>query len=632
MFYEKNLRELKKYFPMEAQLLETAPKDESCRAVSSLSGEKIIQKSDSNNQWFNLSSTIDPIDQAKRKLNYFKKKSEESPDFLFLGLGSGYDFLQFCSLDIDGWAILFEPDIAVLRTNLEIHDFTPFFRKQKKMLLLGTEKQKISEQLFQFFAKTFLKRLSFDVNRYGYQIYSHVYQEYKEEIDNCINRFTVNVNTSAVYGKRFAYNMIRNVPEILNSAPIEQFKGAFKDIPIIVVSAGPSLDDSIPDLKRIQNKAIIIAVDSALKPLMDNGIEPNFVATIDIQSRKAVILREVEKIYPDANYLLSCVQYCHPRIVRSSTAKKLFMWVDSPVSQWLENSLGKHEKFGECLSCAHAAFYLARFLGGDPIILIGQDLCYSKGEKQRHVSGTIGTHSNAPGSHRYSLRNDPSAVEVMGNDGKKYPSVKTLAAFIKTFEIAIAETPTKVFNATAIGARIEGAEWRNLKDLEKDYLKEDLHAQEKINELYQLNENEAEKEKFLKNMISFSKYTIEAIEASNAMIENIKKAADILKKKKINQKQGEKLEKIERKRQMLDKVIFQEQYASVLQQPLLQVTLEIREKETIIQKEKDPIKKARLQCERILFSSREVKQILKFYQKLLKIVSKILEGDLTHVS
>lgn len=620
---EQNLNIIKTKYPDLVKLLEHYPEDTTCRLIPAVSGKEIIQKSDTLNNWFNLGSTIDPEGQAKEHIKKLKSKIDECPDFFFLGMGSGYEIIEFAKEQLDSWLIIFEPDVSVFRKNLEIHDFSFIFNRPKVKIILGTQKQIFSEGLFQFFAKTFLKKITLEVNNYASKIYQVIYAEYKNEIQSCINRFMVNLNTSIVFGKRFAYHLIRNVTELIKNSNIEHFKNKFENTPAIIVSAGPSLDDSIKDLKEIKDKALIIAVDSALKPLMDNGIEPHFVVTIDIQSRKSIIFKEIEKQYPNADYIVAPVQYCHPKIVKSTNKRKTFIWVESPVTSWLEKSFGPHDKFGECLSCAHAAFYLAKYLGSNPIILIGQDLCHSNGGNQRHASGTIGTHSLAKGSHRYDFKKDKGACYVVGNDGKPYPSVKTLAAFIKTFEVAIANTPAKVFNATKLGAKIEGAEWKQIDELSRIYLTQDYNFKDLLNQLYQISDSKY-KDTFLNELEKFKGYLSEILNLAPDLKRSTEKALKILCKKNIRQKDGQKLKNVDAKKFKFEQLLFKSIYSHMIQQPMLQINLIVRDMDEKIFKEKNQKEKSKLSCKRLIYLVDSTEKILKFYLKVIEKVKRKL--------
>ncbi|NFF82042.1 motility associated factor glycosyltransferase family protein [Clostridium botulinum] len=55
----------------------------------------------------------------------------------------------------------------------------------------------------------------------------------------------------------------------------------FNEESVIVVSSGPSLDENIYKLKKLQNKMKIACVGSALRTLVSNGIKPYMICIID---------------------------------------------------------------------------------------------------------------------------------------------------------------------------------------------------------------------------------------------------------------------------------------------------------------------------------------------------------------
>ena len=51
----------------------------------------------------------------------------------------------------------------------------------------------------------------------------------------------------------------------------------------MIVGAGPSLDDSLAALARSRDRAVVLAADTALRPLLAAGIRPDIVAAVDPQ-------------------------------------------------------------------------------------------------------------------------------------------------------------------------------------------------------------------------------------------------------------------------------------------------------------------------------------------------------------
>jgi uncharacterized Rossmann fold enzyme len=85
--------------------------------------------------------------------------------------------------------------------------------------------------------------------------------------------------------KEFNYNKREDTDsaELLDSMlgeenHIEKIHGLIKNQNVFVIGAGPSLSYAIPVLQNFK-KTLKIVADSAVKPLIDNGIKPNIVVT-----------------------------------------------------------------------------------------------------------------------------------------------------------------------------------------------------------------------------------------------------------------------------------------------------------------------------------------------------------------
>ncbi len=99
------------------------------------------------------------------------------------------------------------------------------------------------------------------------------------------------------FAGRYLLNTLKNLPAIASEGDVDALKGAFTDVPAIVVGAGPSLDRNLDLLRRASSRSIIIAVDTALRPLLTAGIVPHVVVAVDPSELNARHLREL----PDAS-------------------------------------------------------------------------------------------------------------------------------------------------------------------------------------------------------------------------------------------------------------------------------------------------------------------------------------------
>src|SRR5690606_5350222 len=76
-------------------------------------------------------------------------------------------------------------------------------------------------------------------------------------------------------------NVIENLAFIEQTPGIDRLQNQFRNIPAIVIATGPSLTKSLPLLKELQNKALLLSVDASFKILLENGIVPHFVASLE---------------------------------------------------------------------------------------------------------------------------------------------------------------------------------------------------------------------------------------------------------------------------------------------------------------------------------------------------------------
>ena len=130
-------------------------------------------------------------------------------------------------------------------------------------------------------------------------------------------------------------------------------KNKFRNLPCIVVGAGPSLDKNICFLRRAQNKAVIISCDAALKPLMGHRIVPDFVVCLDPQEDISRFLVNV----PHKGITLVVPSIVHPHIIELWEDKILFynkfapdiptlVEIQKMVSQYRRIDTGRNSSIG----------------------------------------------------------------------------------------------------------------------------------------------------------------------------------------------------------------------------------------------------------------------------------------------
>ena len=81
----------------------------------------------------------------------------------------------------------------------------------------------------------------------------------------------------------FRRNLRKNRPYINRYGGLQRIIGELAGKDVVVIGAGPSLEKSLPVLKKYQHRreVVFLAVDMALRPLLRNGITPKYVISCE---------------------------------------------------------------------------------------------------------------------------------------------------------------------------------------------------------------------------------------------------------------------------------------------------------------------------------------------------------------
>ena len=226
-------------------------------------------------------------------------------------------------------------------------------------------------------------------------------------------------------------------------------KNKFRDLPCIVVGAGPSLDKNIRFLHRAQNKAVIISCDAALKPLMGHGIVPDFVVCLDPQEEISRFLTNV----PHKGITLVVPSIVHPHVVELWENDVLFFNKFAPdipalvEIQKIVPHIGVLTPGGTVLSVTYDLAFQA---GGTPIIFVGQDLSYPKKNSHSHGSDAAGQ-----GLKMMMEKQKDHLVLETDINGQSLRTLKSMSVSKQWFNWAFTtwkrENPLSIFNCSEAG-------------------------------------------------------------------------------------------------------------------------------------------------------------------------------------
>jgi len=184
-----------------------------------------------------------------------------------------------------------------------------------------------------------------------------------------------NLLTHFQRGSLYFENALANF-QYQSSADAGRLFGRFKNIPLVIVSAGPSLDLNIHQLRAAGDRCFILAVDTALRPLLAAGVTPHAVMVADPSELNA---RHVAGVVPPSVYMIA-EQAVQPVALEAASRRFLFGLGLFPDPLFTKYGFGKStlEVWG---SVATAALDLACRMQANPIIFAGQDFAFSWGRE-----------------------------------------------------------------------------------------------------------------------------------------------------------------------------------------------------------------------------------------------------------
>jgi hypothetical protein len=186
-----------------------------------------------------------------------------------------------------------------------------------------------------------------------------------------------NADARRRFAPRYLTNTLRNLPAIAAGHDVRALTSALAGLPAVIAAAGPSLDDSLADLRRLGGRCVLIALGTALRPLLDAGIEPPLAVGLDPGEANA---RHFECLSGCDNTFLVAESALDRRVTRDFDGRTFWFRVANHQPwPWLNEiglDVGCLEVWGSVLT---AAFQVAVLAGCDPIVMVGADLSYTHG-------------------------------------------------------------------------------------------------------------------------------------------------------------------------------------------------------------------------------------------------------------
>ena len=264
-----------------------------------------------------------------------------------------------------------------------------------------------------------------------------------------------NADAQRKLAPKYLVNTLRNLPALVAGHDVRSLTDAYRGIPAVIAAAGPSLDAVIDDLSAATGRALLIAVDTALRPLLTRGLEPQIVVGLDPSELNA---RHFHGL-PDCPDTWLVAESALDPSATSRFAGRTFWFRVARHHPWpwyheIGIDVGFLEVWGSVVT---AAFQVAMLAGCEPIVLVGADLSFTGGHP--YCRGTTyefdAAGMAAQGTRLENvwdwLKANPSLLRVPDVRGAETVSTESLVAFRDWMVTTIARSGRRVVNATGGG-------------------------------------------------------------------------------------------------------------------------------------------------------------------------------------
>ncbi|MEM9082988.1 MAG: 6-hydroxymethylpterin diphosphokinase MptE-like protein [Planctomycetota bacterium] len=327
-----------------------------------------------------LASRRKPLDEAERLAESFDLKKAGA--VVIMGFGLGHHARAIAErVEKQAAVIIFEPDESLLRRVLEEFDHSDWLNRPNVRVFTDSDNAGSMHGALKDLEAWISVGVEFVNHPPSADRLAPNTKHFTDEFLRVVSALRTTIVTVMMQSDVTIRNTLMNVEHQLTRPGIAELKDLFKGRPAVVVSAGPSLRRNMHLLKEpgIRDRVAIIAVQTVLKPLLEAGIKPHFVTALDyheVSKRfyEGLTVQDVEGVQ------LIAESKANAAILDTFPGEKRVSGDDFFEQLIGEELAPANDKITPGATVAHLAYYLARYLGCDPVALIGQDLAFTDGQ------------------------------------------------------------------------------------------------------------------------------------------------------------------------------------------------------------------------------------------------------------
>jgi hypothetical protein len=430
---------------------------QSYKITPSVTGEKTLMFYKNGRHTF-IHNPEGPIKEATA---WTKQFHELKPDthVIFFGIGLGYHIQKFLRQHPGLHFSLIEPSTEIMHAFLEHSSY-------KEWLLSSRVEEIMADESFTRNVPV-LSKLIDRVSRILVVVW-HTYpvmfpeelKQFNESVQQLVSYKQEKLKITQFFEKEWALNSIHNFPYILDTPNfLETGKEHIQGKPVVIVAAGPSLNDEIDQLRIImeQGLAYIFSVGSAVNALIEQGIYPHGTFSYDPNLHNVKVIQKIiDRQITSIPLIFGSTVGRHTVDHYPGVKHHLIISQDGLSIELLKNEAGIPPLIiNDAPSVAVIAIQCFIRMMASKIILVGQNFAYRNSEY--YAAGV----TNSKGSpFNESL---PQVPDVHGTMATSHPSFIKMKAEMELY-IRLSKG-VEFINTTLGGANIAGTVFMPLKDL-----------------------------------------------------------------------------------------------------------------------------------------------------------------------
>lgn len=372
--------------------------------------------------------------------------------YFVFGFGDGsYIRALLEAADENAHIIIYEPNSELIPFVTEHFDVSDILGDKHILLLAPDAVNNLAQQLA---GKISLLDFS------GIQIcklpnYHHLFKEEYDYFANALSTAAqltlASSNSAKNMSETIVENILANFAKLSGSYSIEELTSVITpDMPVIIVGAGPSLNASLEYIRANRDKAVILAVDTAVPSLLKHDITPHFFISVDPIKEEFCFedprVADIPAIVPIVCRKVICEKRNAPTFFYASSVRfcdllEYYYKISLPVLD-AESSVANHA-FAACI-----------FLQTKNVYLIGVDLAFLNGK------------THAVGSSKENDTNNTTSTEIEGVNGEILYTDPQMHLYRELLEERIRLHPEmEVTNLSQTGAKIHGTKHSTIREM-----------------------------------------------------------------------------------------------------------------------------------------------------------------------